>query len=287
METSLPARVYWIGSCIALLVACGSEDVPAPSITGTGGTTTTTTETGGGGSAGSEGGGGSGGSTVPADGFCGDGPYVNVTAKLTSFSDNTAVIPGARLTVDLCPEEAWVTDDLGELSGSMTKGVAHNPKLVAEGFLPSRTGQQLLTADFDASTGLVAEGLAFLIPGWSADTPTLMAAVSVKKKMPGDPCGEADGAVFAVVGHPEATITYYAGTQVPSPDPALTATGPLGLAEITGLAATGPGEYVELTVSKPTCADVSFVSYPFTGKFRLENGVLTLAGAFMPPAAAP
>lgn len=289
MGKSVLARAWLVGFCTAALVGCGSEAVPNPSTTVA--TTTTTSGSGGsnvGGGAGASGGsGGAGGVGGAPDGLCGDGPYVNVTAELTSFADATQPVVGAKLTVDLCPEEAWVTDASGKLSGSMTANVAHNPKLVADGYLPTRTGQQILTADFDASSGLIAAGLVFLIPHYDPEKPTVMAAVSVKKKMAGDPCHEADGAVFSVVGHPEATVTYYAGSQVPSPDPAMTATGPLGLAEISGLEATGPGEYIELTVDKPTCADVSFVSYPFTGKFRLEKGVLTLAGAFMPPTAPP
>jgi hypothetical protein len=90
----------------------------------------------------------------------------------------------------------------------------------------------------------------------------------------------------ALVDHPEAMVTYYDGTAVPEPDPSLTATGPIGSAEIAGLAATVEGEWIELTAVKTGC-DASFVSDPHTGRHRLENGVLTVAGAFVPPTSTP
>jgi hypothetical protein len=74
---------------------------------------------------------------------------------------------------------------------------------------------------------------------------------------------------------------------VASLDEALTSTSKTGAAEIGGLAATeSADDRVALRAEKAGC-DVSFASYPHTGRYALANGVLTGAAAFMPPIDAP
>ena len=59
-----------------------------------------------------------------------------------------------------------------------------------------------------------------------------------------------------------------------------------GVAEIAGLEATAGGSLIELSAQKPGC-EVSFASHPHTGKYVVEPGVLTVAGAFVPPISPP
>lgn len=218
--------------------------------------------------------------------LCGPEPRVHFTGLLTSYVNPMTVVAGAALTVDLCPGVSIVSDRAGMLDGFLSRGVAYNPRVEAPGYLTLRTGEQVLRGDFDASAPLLPSAFRALLPHFSTSAPTLLAAVSVDDAPDaGTPagCASAAGAVFRVVGHPEAVVTYYAGDAVPRADPSLRATTALGLAEISGLAATAAGQYVELQVEKPGCDRIAFRSYPHTGRYRLEDGVVTLAGAFSPP----
>jgi hypothetical protein len=223
----------------------------------------------------------------PADGKCGPGPYARITGVISSYSGGSPPIAGARLTADLCPEETITTDDEGRLELQMTIGAAYNPRVEADGFLTTRTGRQIVLGDFDGGGPMAPRALSFLFPHFDEQRPLLVVAVASSQSPPpqpdpSDPCTTRDGYAFSVEGHPEALVTYYAGDTTPQPDPALTRTGPLGLAEISGLSATSAGSLVRLSGQKEGCSSGSFESYPHTGEYRLEDGVVTLAGLFVP-----
>jgi hypothetical protein len=227
-----------------------------------------------------------GAKATPAD-ACGPGPYVEATGRVVSYATPTVGIEGAALTSDDCPNLKLVSDADGRFAGKVTKGMKYRVRAEADGYLPLRTGEQVLAADFDGGAPLLPGSMASLLPHWSTDAPTLVVAVVVPEIVDaGAPCGSRAGISISVKNHPEAVVTYFSGTLLPKADPALTATGPLGLAEVSALSPTTAASQIELEVVAPGC-DISFTSYPHTGKFPLENGVLTFAGAYMPPIAAP
>lgn len=229
---------------------------------------------------------------------CGPEPHVRVVGGIFSFT-TMAPVAGGRLTVDLCPELVAVTDEAGGTEGRIARGVPFNFRVEARGYVTMRTGELLLRDDFEAQDPLFPSLLSALLPHWSEDRPTVLVLVfageaagepdtGVGDAGPPSACDTREGAIFGVEGHPEAVVTYYSGTSsAPMADPALTATTELGVAEISGLEATAPGARVTLTVSKPGCDSITFASYPHTGRYVLENGVLTAAAAFLRPIAPP
>lgn len=269
-------------SLLLCCLACGDSDSDAATGVGAGTSAATTASTTASSSTGTTGAGGAGGGAV---GRCGPGPYGRVSAEVSSYAGGA--IAGARLTVDICPDEEFVTDESGFVELDMTLGAPYNPKVEADGYLPIRTGEQVIVGDFAGGGSMLPEAFVGLLPSWSTTSPTMVAVVAFAADPPptpdpADPCTSADGVTFSVTGHPEAVVTYYAGTNVPTPDPSLQATGPIGLAEISGIPATAPGELIELVVAKPGC-DIDAVSYPHTGRYILEDGVVTLGGGVMPP----
>ena len=221
---------------------------------------------------------------------CGPGPYVHVDGGVASYTTRLP-IANAVATLDLCPEQTFVANSLGFWETEMTSGASFDPRIEADGFITMRSGQSIVTADISA-------GAVPMFPtSWQADvfphvtesSPAILAIALLPlgtQMNPNDPCTIRSGVTFSVVGHPEAVVTYYGGTSTaPLPDPSLTSTSTVASAEISGLSATSEPE-IELAAAKPGC-DLSFVSYPHTGKYKLENGVLSIAGAFMPPVAAP
>jgi len=224
-----------------------------------------------------------------ADGLCGPGPYVELSAVVYPFNDAAARVAGLTLTSDLCPEEQFVSDESGAVSLPTTLGAIENLRAEAPGYLPVRTGEHALDADLDAGmTWLIPEAFAWLLPSWSWGRPTMLVRV-LPGELAGEGCDGVDGVTVSVTGHPEAVVLYATGEEAgyPEIDPTLTATGPSGFAEVSGVEATAPGELVELVAEKEGCEELSFASYPHTGGYVLENGVLTVAAAFMHPLAAP
>lgn len=216
---------------------------------------------------------------------CGAAPWVDVKGTLTSYFAPTMGIEGAAVTCDLCPGVQFTTDHSGVFAGRIAKGVAFNPRVEASGFISMRIGEEVLAGDLDSSAALYPVLVKALAPDLTDNSPAML--VLVVDRMPPDPadvCAKKDGYVISVKGHPEAIIRYYGGTTTPTLDPSLTSTGPLGATEVGGLPG---GTFVELDATKPGCSEGSFVSYPHNGRYFLENGVLTLAGFAIPPAAAP
>ena len=283
-----------IAFVVSSLYGCGDDDAPV-------------TDAGGGSDAGgaTDAGGVDAGGTDGGPAFdagvvaWGAEPRVRGSGRVVSFSALDTGIRGAVLTADICPAVSAVTDAEGNFTLDVARDTTFNGKVTATGFLPARAGEESLHADYPgANTFMFPTVLASLLPHWSTTSPTIVAIALRGDRPPladgglpdggvADPCDSLDGITYSVVGHPEAVVTYYAGTTAPTPDASLTATGPLGAAEISGLTATAPGAFVMLNATKAGCSTLSFVGYPFTGRFVLENGVLTYAVAYLTPFATP
>lgn len=219
---------------------------------------------------------------------CGDDPTVAVALTVRSYVSEE-LVEGAELTVDLCPGASVTTDAEGLLEAQVQRDVAVQPRLSADGHLTMRIGEQVLVEDLEGEVPIFPDLATALLPDWGEDRPSLMALVSIVPDTfdEGDPCATADGFTVSVIDHPEAEVLYFSGEGIPNPDPSLESTGPTGLAAFSGLVATDGEASIELLAEKAGCDDVSFVSYPQTGRYALEDGVLTVAVAQVPPTPTP
>jgi hypothetical protein len=216
---------------------------------------------------------------------CGPEPTVLLSGTFTSFIAEGVPVIDAVVTSDSCPGQEYITDENGFVSARVARDIPFYPKIIAQSYAPIRLGEEILVADYDASAELYPESLLDLIPTWSTATPTLLAVVQAQDSAPAA-CADLTGYTFSIPAHPEAEVLYYSGAPIPMADAAATSTGETGIATFSGLAATAPGEFIELTVEKAGC-DPSFISYPLTGRYVLENGVVTAALAYVPPVAPP
>lgn len=217
---------------------------------------------------------------------CGAGPYATISAHLVSLTTNQPV-EGATITLDPspCPSFSATTDTNGDVSVRVTTDAAVNPRIERSGYVTMRTGEQIYRGDFQASDPLLPTVVVGLLPHWAATAPDILVVVSTEGVDGGEggACTSKSGVTVSVPGHPEAVVTYYqpgVDGGLPSPDNTLTATTESGVAEVSGL--TG-GATIQLAASSTTCPSISFVSYPHTGSYHLENGVLTAAAAFLSP----
>jgi hypothetical protein len=217
---------------------------------------------------------------------CGDAPYANVNARITSLTTGMPV-EGATVTLDPapCTGVQATTDSNGVASARIQLNTAVSGKVEHAGYLTERTGEQSYRGDIDAGGFVVPTVAAGALPHYSSASPDILTVLYGNQPDAGPEagCASVAGATFSVVGHPEAVVTYYhpgVDGGLPTPDTTLTATTSLGGAEISGLAA---GQTVQLQVTSPTCGTASYVSYPLTGRYYLENGVLSIAPAFLVP----
>jgi hypothetical protein len=255
-------------SLLGLVTACGDDGEGAG-----GGATESTNGTG------QNGTGATGSTTGGSTDACGPEPTVLLSGTFTSYVSKLPVIDGV-VTSDSCPGQQYITDLDGFVSARVAKDIPFYPKIVAQSFAPIRLGEEILIADYDASAELYPESLLSIVPTWSTDTPTILAVIRAQSSA-SDECKDLSGYTFDIPAHPEAQVMYYSGSPIPMADAAATSTGEAGLATFSGLAATAPGEFIELTVEKAGC-EPSFVSYPQTGRYVLENGVVTAALAYVP-----
>lgn len=214
---------------------------------------------------------------------CGEEPYVDAHIVVTSYVSK-ALVEGAELTVNLCPGLTLSSNAEGELDASIAQDQAFQARFVADGHLPMRLGEQLLTEAFEADVPLFPTLATAILPDWGDDRPSMMVLIDVHADEfeEDDPCATAEGWEVTAVDHAEAIVTYYEGDSFPNPNPDLEATGPLGLAAFSGMDATDGDASLTFTASKDGCDDASFDSYPFTGGHSLENGVLTVAVGRVP-----
>jgi hypothetical protein len=227
--------------------------------------------TGGGGTGGGGTGGGGTGGSGPVE--CG-GTDVELTVTVTDVL-TTQVLSDVEVTADICPGVVATTDDLGVVKLALPANTPVNGRIDLPGYLPARAGEFALAADHEQSGFIFPDSLADLVPGLGPSNPSLLILLNVPEGTPeSDPCGSAAGATFEVVGFPDATVTYYSDAgPLPEPDATLTETTANGVASVQGL--TAQAEPVEVRGTKEGCATLSFVSYPFTGRVLLENGILS------------
>jgi hypothetical protein len=229
---------------------------------------------------------GSSDATATGAAACGSGPVVKVGGTLTSYLDATVFIAGARLTGDVCPDLVATTDSRGYAELGVPKGVPFTGKFEHPDYIPMRTTVERFEGDFDASGYMFPTSLSSTLPHFGATVPTVLVVVVLAvDELPADApdaCRSKEGVSYGVVDHPEAVVTYFSGTAAPTPDPTLTATGALGIAEISGVAETAPGESLQLTVKHPGCPLTTLTSYPHLDRITLENGVLTAVPVRIP-----
>ncbi|NUO48395.1 MAG: hypothetical protein HOV80_06015 [Polyangiaceae bacterium] len=260
-------------SLLGFVAACGDDGE------GSGGGSTQATN-----GTGQTGTGNTGATTGGSTDACGPEPTVLLSGTFTSYLNQLPVIDGV-VTSDSCPGQQYIPDENGFVSAKVARDVPFYPKIVAQSFAPIRLGEEILVADYDASAELYPESLLAIVPTWSTSTPTILAVIRAQSSA-SDECKDLSGYTFDIPAHPEAEIMYYSGSPIPQADPMATATGDAGLATFSGLAATAPGEFIELTVEKAGC-EPSFISYPQTGRYVLENGVVTAAISYVPAIAPP
>ncbi len=221
---------------------------------------------------------------------CGTAPYANVNARVTSLTTGLP-LEGVTVTADPGPCAAFqaTTDTNGVAAVRIQLNTPVNARVQQAGYLTERAGEAVYKGDFDGGAFMVPTVVAGALPHYSATTPDILTIIYGGSPDAGSadsgapPCTSVSGATFSVVGHPEAVITYYqppVDGGLPTPDTTLTGTTSIGAAEISGLTA---GQTVQLQVTTPNCSTAGYASYPLTGKFYLENNVLTLAPAFLVP----
>lgn len=213
---------------------------------------------------------------------CGNGPYALVSARVTSLTTG-APLPGATVTFDPSPCAALelVTDGDGGVSVKVAQNTAVNTRVRAAGYLTTRSGEVIFTTDYNGGGWLLPTVAAGALPHFNTGAPDIVAVLFDPDDAGADASCTRSGATFSVSGHPEAVVTYYQPPSdggLPVPDTQLKATSSAGAAEISGLAG---GQTVQLQVTAPGCSWAGFANPPFTGKFYLENGVLTEAAGFL------
>lgn len=221
-----------------------------------------------------------GGETPPGATSCGTAPYAHVTTHLYDYQSKKPVADG-RLTGSLCPGSTFISDVTGLIDAQIQQSVAFDVKIEGKTYISTRFGEQLLTKDFDIALPMIPTIFTGLLPDWGADRPSILVAIgnapaSADAGTPDatGPCAAFDGVTLAVTGHPEAKVGYFKAGAIPTIDPALTMTDASGLAAISGLPSSLG--HIEITGTKTGCT-VSFKPYPVTGRYALEDGVLTVA----------
>jgi hypothetical protein len=215
---------------------------------------------------------------------CGPGPpWVTlgiVVVALDLSNPDGSVLPGAEFTSPLCPGLVKVSDDAGVIEGQISSGVPFYGRLTATDYISELAPEEVFDAD---STGnqieMLPQILAGIVPGYQADAAAIVIAAE-KTQDDAGACSSLDGITLSVVGHPEATVSYFSTASIPLPVPEAGATTTRGFAAITGL--TGTGQFVTLMGTKPGCA-VVFARGPITGRVPLENGFVSLMPAYLTP----
>jgi hypothetical protein len=214
---------------------------------------------------------------------CGQGPWVNVgldTLAISLSSPDGLPLSGVAFTSPLCPGVVRYSDDAGQVLGAISRDVPFYGRLQKTNYLPELTPEE----SFDAGqTGISFDMLPTLFgtvlqPPFSASASTILVSANSTVADAGS-CSELDGVVFAVTGHPEAQVAYYAAGAIPTAIDGGTATSSRGLATISGLA---PSQLVTVTATKPGC-QVALASGASTGRVPVEAGFLSVIVAHVSP----
>jgi hypothetical protein len=214
---------------------------------------------------------------------CGPGPWVTlgiVVVALDLSDPDGSLLPGAEFTSPLCPGLVKVSNDAGVIEGQISRDVPFYGRLTATDYISELAPEEVFDAD---STGnqieMLPQILAGILPGYQADASAIVIAAE-KTQDDAGVCSSLDGITLSVVGHPEATVTYFSTASIPLPVPEAGETTTRGFAAITGL--TGTGQFVTLAGTKPGCT-VVFARGPITGRVPLENGFVSLMPAYLTP----
>ena len=183
---------------------------------------------------------------------CGDAPWANIGLEvvgLSAFAD-AALLPGVAFTSPLCPALVRYSDDAGTITGQVSQNVPFYASLKKIGYMPELTPEETFDADlsgvsFDAASPLRGNVEA-AVQRELHRRPRLGQCARRRRRF----VLQLDGVAFAVVGHPEAQVTYYTTDSLPSAIDGGTATSSRGLATISGLA---PSQFVTVTATKPGC----------------------------------
>jgi hypothetical protein len=218
------------------------------------------------------------------DPVCGSDPSARLFARVLDF-ESSLPLSDVELTLDVCPDISATSDVLGGAALRMEKDRLYVPMVRRDGYMTMMTGEQRVFADFDGGGPMFSNNVAELFPHVTESSPGIVVLTAIRDDaLPEDSaCRSKQGITFSVVDHPEAIITYYRNAETPELDESLTETSALGAAHIGGLSATTSfGDRVQLVGEKEGC-EMSFDSYPHTGRYALADGVLTAAGVFVPP----
>lgn len=266
-------RLVWLAGCGAFLFGAGTWACSSSS----NGTTAGGDD------------GGSGGSDSAADGAtslpaCGPPPYITLgmIVQAASTSTNPARVPGAVLTSPLCPDASFTADDNGAIQGLVTKNVAFYGRFNANAFAATLSPEQEFDADVpELAISLPPSLLTAIVPGYDANKPTMFVEVLLDGGHAhdgGSNCNDPSGIALSVQDHPEAVVTYYSADSIPAPVNGAMATTAGGKASIVGVAASASP--VTIVGTKAGCT-VSFVKDTSTGRIPLENGYISIAGAYL------
>ncbi len=233
---------------------------------------------------GGSGGDGSGSGDAGSLAMCGPPPYINLglVVQAASTSDNPARVPGAVLTSPLCPDASFTADDNGAIHGLVTEGVPFYGRFNANAFAATLSPEQEFDADVpELAISLPPSLLTAIVPGYDAAKPTIFVEVLLDGGHAHDGganCNDPSGIALSVQDHPEAQITYYSSDSIPAPVSGATATTGGGKASIVGVDASASPVVI---VGTKTGCTVSFVKDTSTGRIPLENGYISIAGAYL------
>lgn len=216
---------------------------------------------------------------------CGREPWVTLGIQvlaLTLEDPDGSPLPGAKFTSPLCNGFVQTSDDAGIIQGKVSSNRPFYGRLTATGYVSELAPEEVFDAD---STGnpiqmipTLFEGV--LLPGFDASASSAIVVAVQKTTSDAAACSALDGVSLGVVGHPEATVTYFSDATIPMAVPGATATTTKGLAAITGLDASA--QYVTLSATKAGC-HVETAHGTLTGRVPLENGYVSLMAVYVTP----
>jgi len=253
--------VVCFAAAAALFVGCSSSGSDGPHASGTGG------------AAGNVDAGAGGGGGLPT---CGPPPHVleGGNSVLLLPDGTTTPIGGVRFTPTLCPgAPIVVTPPDGRYQYLISKGVPVSVLYEGDGILTQLRGEYAFETDSDTGTPtMLKPDFVQILSDFGPDKSAIFITVRAYGTAA---CAALDGVAFAVTGHPEAKISYYAEGAPPTPIAGGTATSRLGYAAVEGLL---PDSTVELTATKSGC-NATMARPPRTGRALLMRGIVSMMSA--------
>lgn len=208
---------------------------------------------------------------VDAAPTCANGPYVTNTVTVREVSTGLP-LPGATVKANICGI-SQTTDAAGMAVLRLPTGMESWIRLDAPGEIPTMFPVRTLTYDQAESHVILNDQYR---QGYFPDYDANYAEIFIDVAAAGDatpPCNAYDGVTIAVLGHPEAVVTYWMGGFPNMPAVGAIATTAPGVATITGIAA---GVQVLLDLKKTGCTvALEYPSSAANPKIPLEKGAVT------------